>query len=214
MLLSLNGDIPEQEEQNIQQTAALPEVVELARLGDAGAFAALFHQYNAPICAYLARMVGNDEVGRDLAQETFLRAWRSLPALTGESFKFKPWLYRIATNLARDHQRRARLIRWLPWEQYQQREQTDQPGSAGPETQVEEAELLKQALAQVSLTYRACLVLYIVEDLPQPAIAERLGIKASYVSNYVSRGLAELRRIYLRLAAENPHPQTGGSSHE
>jgi len=56
------------------------------------------------------------------------------------------------------------------------------------------------------LTYRACLVLYIVEDLPQAQIAERLGIKATYVSNYVSRGLVELRRNYLRLADEHGIP--------
>ena len=185
-------------------------LVAQAKQGDARALEILFGSYYEPVSLYLMRMVGDDEVGHELAQETFLKAWQSLPGLRDET-RFVGWLYRIATNLARDHQRRARLIRWLPWEQYQQ---TEQMNKAGPETQVEEAELLKQALAQVSLTYRACLVLYIVEDLPQPAIAERLGIKASYVSNYVSRGLAELRRIYLRLAAENPHPQTGGSSHE
>lgn len=78
---------------------------------------------------------------------------------------------------------------------------------AGPEEQVAETELLHIALAQVSLTYRACLILYFVEDLPQPQIADRLGIKASYVSNYVSRGLSELRRIYLRLANEHSVPE-------
>jgi len=188
-------------------------LVAQAKQGDARALENLFGSYYEPISLYLTRMVGDDEVGHELAQETFLKAWQSLPGLRDET-RFAGWLYRIATNLARDHQRRARLIRWLPWEQYQQREQAGQMSSTGPETQVEEAELLKQALAQVSLTYRACLVLYIVEDLPQPAIAERLGIKASYVSNYVSRGLAELRRIYLRLAAETPRPQTGGTSHD
>lgn len=185
-------------------------LVAQAKQGNVRALEILFGSYYEPVSLYLTRMVGDDEVGHELAQETFLKAWQSLPGLRDET-RFAGWLYRIATNLARDHQRRARLIRWLPWEQYQQ---TEQMSNAGPETQVEEAELLKQALAQVSLTYRACLVLYIVEDLPQPAIAERLGIKASYVSNYVSRGLAELRRIYLRLAAENPRPETGSNSHE
>ena len=203
-------DSPPLEPGGAPTSAAL---VAQARQGDARALEALFGSYYEQVSLYLIRMVGDDEVGRELAQETFLKAWQSLPGLRDEA-RFVGWLYRIATNLARDHQRRARLIHWLPWEQYQQREQAEQMGSAGPEARVEEAELLKQALAQVSLTYRACLVLYIVEDLPQPAIAERLGIKPSYVSNYVSRGLAELRRVYLRLAAEHPRPDTGGASHE
>jgi RNA polymerase sigma-70 factor (ECF subfamily) len=150
-------------------------------------------------------MVGNDEVGGELAQETFLKAWQALAGLRDDA-RFGSWLYRIATNVARDFQRRARLIRWLPWEEYQAQGETEAMSKAGPEQQVEDAELLRQALAQVSVTYRACLILYIVEDLPQPQIAERLGIKPSYVSNYVSRWLAELRQAYLRLAAESETP--------
>jgi RNA polymerase sigma-70 factor (ECF subfamily) len=203
-------DSPPSEPGRAPPSAAL---VAQARQGDDRALEVLFGSYYEQVSLYLIRLVGDDEVGHELAQETFLKAWQALPGLREEA-RFVGWLYRIATNLARDHQRRARLIRWLPWDQYQQREEAQPTGRTGPETQVEEAELLKQALAQVSLTYRACLVLYIVEDLPQPAIAERLGIKPSSVSNYVSRGLAELRRVYLRLAAEQPRSDTGGVSHE
>jgi DNA-directed RNA polymerase specialized sigma24 family protein len=51
------------------------------------------------ICAYLARLVGVGELGRDLAQDTFIAAWRGLPQVSGE-LRFGPWLYRIATNTA------------------------------------------------------------------------------------------------------------------
>ena len=47
------------------------EVVQDAQRGNISAFNTLFQHYNARICTYLARMVGNDEEGRDLAQETF-----------------------------------------------------------------------------------------------------------------------------------------------
>src|SRR5947209_11455843 len=78
------------------------DAVELARSGDGQAFAQLFHTYNGQICTYLSRLVGNDDTGRDLAQETFIRAWKNLPGMQGDA-QFKPWLYRIATNLARSH---------------------------------------------------------------------------------------------------------------
>jgi RNA polymerase sigma-70 factor (ECF subfamily) len=188
-------------------------LVAAARAGDARAFDQLCQRYYPRIGLFLARMVGNDEVGGELTQETFLKAWQALPGLRDEA-RFASWLYRIAANIARDFQRRARLIRWLPLEEYQQQGATDAMSKAGPEQQVEDAELLKQALAQVSVVYRACVILYVVEDLPQPQIAERLGIKPSYVSNYVSRGLAELRQGYLRLAAE-PAPSEGkGKRHD
>lgn len=172
-----------------------------ARTGDATAFEQLFKRYHFRISLYLIRMIGNDAIGAELTQETFLKAWQSLPELQ-DTERFGGWLYQIATNLARDHQRRSRRISWLPWENFLTRSSSHEKSRAGPEKQVEENELLKAALAQVSLTYRACLVLYIVEDLPQKQIAEHLGIKASYVSNYVRRGLTELRSIYTRLAAD------------
>jgi len=73
---------------------------------------------------------------------------------------------------------------------------------AGPEEQVEETELLRLALARVSPTYRPCLILYVVEELPQRKIADLLKIKESCVSKYVSRGKEELRQIYHRLAKD------------
>jgi RNA polymerase sigma-70 factor (ECF subfamily) len=177
------------------------KLVLLARAGNARAFEMLCLRYYEPIKLYLIRLLGNDATGYELTQETFLKAWQSLPGLQ-ETEHFVGWLYRIATNIARDYQRRARLIHWLPWEMYSAQSRQGETGGIGPERQIEEAELLQIALAQVPLKYRACLVLYIVEDLPQARIAERLGIKASYVSNYVSRGLAELRRAYVRLTSE------------
>ena len=177
------------------------ELVSLALAGSSRAFEILYTRYLERIKLYLARMIGNDAIGHELAQETFLKAWQALPGLQSNE-RFVGWLYRIATNLARDHQRHAGLIRWLPWELQPLRGGRAEISSAGMEEQVEENELLCMALAQVPFKYRACLILYIVEELPQAQIAERLGIKASYVSNYVGRGLAELRRLYTRLASE------------
>jgi len=81
---------------------------------------------------------------------------------------------------------------------------------AGPEKQVEDSELLKLALAHVSPTYRPCLILYVVEDLPQRKIADLLKIKESSVSKYVSRGKEELRQIYQRLVKEHRVSARGG----
>ncbi|TMB84791.1 MAG: hypothetical protein E6J44_08275 [Chloroflexi bacterium] len=68
------------------ETVWFVEVVWDAQAGSITAFNSLFEYYNARICTYLARMVGNDEEGRDLAQETFIKVWRALPSCGVESF--------------------------------------------------------------------------------------------------------------------------------
>src|SRR5437588_4434931 len=93
------------------ETVWFVEVVGDAQAGSISAFNTLFEYYNARICTYLGRMVGNDEEGRDLAQETFIKAWQALASIKDETH-FDTWLYRIATNVAIDHLRR-RKFRWL-----------------------------------------------------------------------------------------------------
>src|SRR5579862_5387622 len=119
-------------------------LVEKAQQGDQMAFEALYERYNDRICRYLIRMVGNDGVGCELTQETFLKAWEGLPGLRSTA-KFASWLYRIATNTVYTHQQRARHLHLIPWDSYR----AEEPGVEGPEQRVEESELLKMALARV-----------------------------------------------------------------
>ena len=178
-----------------------------AQGGDQLAFEVLYERYNDRICRYLSRMIGNDGIGCELTQEVFLKAWEALLSLRDPS-RFAGWLYRIATNRAHNHQQHAKLLHMIPWEEYAMKEET--PSIAGPEEQVEEAELLKLALARVSPTYRACLILYVVEEYSQRQIAELLQMKESSIGRYVSRGKEELRQIYRRLANESELSIRGG----
>src|SRR6266571_6447129 len=107
------------------------EVVQDAQAGDMLAFDTLFQYYNARVCTYLARMVGNDEEGRDLAQETFLKVWRALPSMHDE-LHFDTWLFRIATNTAIDYLRR-RKTRWPLWKEQHVENTPESMSIAGPE---------------------------------------------------------------------------------
>jgi RNA polymerase sigma-70 factor, ECF subfamily len=183
------------------------QLVMRAHDGDQRAFELLYERYNTRICLYLSRMMGNDGVGCELAQETFLKAWEALPSLRNPA-RFAGWIYRIATNCAYNYQHRARHLDIVPWDAY--RERDEELSIAGPEKQVEETELLKLALARVSPTYRPCLILYVIEELPQRKIADLLKIKESSVGKYVSRGKEELRQIYHRLVKEQNAVTRGG----
>lgn len=189
----------------------LAETVEQARAGELEAFNELFASYSARICTYLARMVGNDEEGRDLAQETFLKAWVTLPEVRDAS-RFVSWLYRIATNVALDYLRAQKLRRWLPWPR------TDQDGQEAKSLQVldqtmrvAETEHIRQALASVAPKYRACLLLQIEGGFAQREIASLLHLSEKSISIYVQRGSEQFRRAYESLAPDHSI-STGGST--
>lgn len=178
------------------------KTVELARAGELDAFNTLFASYSARICTYLARMVGNDEEGRDLAQETFLKAWSTLPEVR-DAARFAPWLYRIATNVAIDYLRAQKLRRWLPWPQTgQENEQRKTPQALDPTTRIAETEHIRQALASVTPKYRACLLLQIEGGFAQREIAALLHLSEKSISIYVSRGCEQFRQAYESLSLE------------
>src|SRR5687767_7017720 len=83
------------------------ELVTRSRGGDADSFNQLILRWERPIYALAYRVIGREEDARDVAQETFLRAFRALPGFKGQA-KFSSWLYRIALNLCRDWIRRQR----------------------------------------------------------------------------------------------------------
>jgi RNA polymerase sigma-70 factor (ECF subfamily) len=78
-----------------------------AAAGDEGAYNYLVQKYHRAMIHFLFRMVHNQAVAEELAQEVFLRVYRSRESYRAEA-KFTTWLYRIATNLAVNHARDTR----------------------------------------------------------------------------------------------------------
>jgi RNA polymerase sigma-70 factor (ECF subfamily) len=112
------GRVPMQAEQVVDRVDGVDRieqtVVAAARSGDGAAFTALFDAYHGPITSYLYRLTGSRETADDLAQETFIKAFRGL-GRTPDDLNFRAWLYRIATNSAASWHRRQRLLTWLPF---------------------------------------------------------------------------------------------------
>ncbi|MGD0733212.1 MAG: sigma-70 family RNA polymerase sigma factor [Terracidiphilus sp.] len=75
--------------------------------GDESGFNYLARKYHRPMIHFLFRMVHNEAIAEELAQEVFLRVYRSRESYRAEA-KFTTWLYRIATNLAVNHARDTR----------------------------------------------------------------------------------------------------------
>jgi RNA polymerase sigma-70 factor (ECF subfamily) len=83
------------------------EVMLELRSGNMAAFDVLLAKYRKPIVHFMFRMVHNQAVAEELAQEVFLRIYRSRETYRAEA-KFSTWLYRIATNLGVNHARDTR----------------------------------------------------------------------------------------------------------
>jgi RNA polymerase sigma-70 factor, ECF subfamily len=86
------------------------DVMLRVKAGDSSAFDFLVQKYRRPLVSFMYRMARNSAVAEDLAQEVFLRVYRSRQTYEA-SAKFTTWLYRIATNLAVNHARDTRKER-------------------------------------------------------------------------------------------------------
>jgi RNA polymerase sigma-70 factor (ECF subfamily) len=83
------------------------DVMLRVKAGDEAAFDYLVQKYRRPLVSFMYRMAHNAAAAEDLAQEVFLRVYRSRASYEA-SAKFSTWLYRIATNLAVNHARDTR----------------------------------------------------------------------------------------------------------
>ena len=86
------------------------EIMLRVKAGDESAFNYLVQKYRRPLVSFMYRMARNTAAAEDLAQEVFLRVYRSRQSYEA-SAKFTTWLYRIATNLAVNHARDTRKDR-------------------------------------------------------------------------------------------------------
>ena len=83
------------------------ELVARVRAGDEEAFRLIFDRYSRPVLSFIFDMVGDRSLAEDLAQETFVRAFRGLQTLREET-KLSTWLFGIARNCAREQLRSRR----------------------------------------------------------------------------------------------------------
>jgi RNA polymerase sigma-70 factor (ECF subfamily) len=105
------GVTPEmQAQRNVSQAyegTSDADVMLQVKAGDDSAFAYLVQKYRRPMVSFMYRMAHNSAAAEDLAQEVFLRVYRSRESYE-PSAKFSTWLYRIATNLAVNYARDTR----------------------------------------------------------------------------------------------------------
>jgi len=173
-----------------EQTAAVAQEAEQALQMDEENFCAFYDRTARPLLVYLTRVAGNRTLAEDLMQETYYRFLRArLPEL-GETHR-KNYLFRIATNLMRDHWRRHK-------DQFKMEAETCEIGAPESMTErIHQQSVLRRAMQRLKPQEREMLLLAYGQGSDHKEIAEILGLKAASIRLLLFRArrrLAELLR--------------------
>lgn len=164
------------------------DLVARCRRGDREAFATLVSRYQSLVCAQAYSICGDFTRSEDVAQDTFLSAWRQLPQLR-EPSKCKAWLCGIARHLA---------LRVAESRQREAGTSLRNHATAASTHELvaarEEEALVWQALEQLPEAYRSVLVLYYREQQSVAAVAEALDLTEDAARQRLSRGRAMLKQ--------------------
>ena len=166
--------------------SASPEsaLVVLAQAGSDAAFEELVRRRHRAVRGLLRRVSGDPALGDDLAQETFMHAWKNLRRLRAPA-AFGPWLRQIAVNIWLQHARRARI----PMEDFVQEE----PAADSDAPNVTRRVDLERALARLRPPERLCVVLAYAEGMSHGEICRATGMPLGTVKSHISRGVVRLR---------------------
>ena len=171
------------------------ELVARVRAGDEEAFRLIFDRYSRPVLGFIFDMVGDRALAEDLAQETFVRAYRGLSSLREET-KLSTWLFAIAKNCAREQLRtRRRNAANVELDGEPAFELHDHGRT--PSGQLLDKELsgvIQGALMKLDEDKRTVFTLKVLQQRSYEEIAEITGFSIGKLKTDLHRARAEMRR--------------------
>ncbi len=160
------------------------ELVLLCQKGDTEAFDQLVGRYRTRVFGMIYNMVHSEQDAWDLAQDSFLKAWKSIGRFRGQS-SFYTWIYRIVMNVTIDWLRKKQVKgTGAEFNDEVQLREIDPASRTVPKAdalpferikQVEIRERIDAAIAQLSPEHRAVILMKEIEDMQYHEIAESLG---------------------------------------
>ena len=177
-------------------------IVERCLAGEEAAWEDLVRAHTRRVYAICYRFTGSDHKAQDLAQEVFLRVFRSLKNYRAGEGSFTVWLGRVARNLLIDDYRKTKFDRAT--ESIEERLPIIENTTAvtaradGMLAGREASEMLQSALQRLSPELRETVILRDLEELEYREIAEVLQIPEGTVKSRLNRGRADLARVLRR----------------
>ncbi len=201
-------------------------IIDLCKNDDLNAFDLLLKANEQSVYATCYHFMGNAEDAEDLAQETFLKAFRAIKMFRGDS-SFKTWVLHIAANTCRDELRKKKKTKLVSLDapvQTQNGEIARQlcDNLEGPEQELEKKEtqlIVQQAISELNYEYKEILILREFQGLSYSEIAKVLNCNEGTVKSRLSRARNALKKNITSIKGTNPSKimsniMKGGSEYE
>lgn len=185
---------------HLQREALDQSLVARCQAGETEAFAELVEAYKNEVFTRVYRWVGDKELAEELAQDVFLKAFRSLKKFRSDA-KFSTWLFQISLNCCRDFwrsQRRHQLKKHRLQEAQRQEGEVVYTSKQDADL-AEDFSKLYVGLNKLPASYQEVLKMRYLLEMPHAEIAEQLGEKLSSIKMRSLRGLLKLRKILEKL---------------
>jgi RNA polymerase sigma factor (sigma-70 family) len=168
--------------------------------GDEAALGALMERWELPVKSVIARLVFNASEAEELAQETFVRVWQQREKFRAGA-AFRPWLFAIAINLARNRLRwwrRRPVVSLDEWSAtHEARDAKQETGQATLEA-AERAAAVRDAIASLPAELREAIVLFEYEQMSHAEIGAVVGATPKAVETRIYRAKEKLRQLLKR----------------
>lgn len=171
---------------------------------DAAAFGQVFDAWYKPVFGYIMRRTGDYDLSKDIAAETFLKAFLKIGGFQWRGIRLSSWLYRIATNELNLYYRSSKY-KPQSLQQLMENPQMEKllHENAGDEREVMEQELkayddynrIRQNLLKLDVKYQEVISLRYFEQKTNIEIGEILGKNEGTIKSLLSRGLEKLRNM-------------------
>jgi RNA polymerase sigma-70 factor (ECF subfamily) len=180
------------------------ELVAAAAAGSREAFDELVRRHQAAMLTLARVLTGGRGDADDLAQEVFVRAWRSLRGFRGDS-TFRTWLHRVAINVVRTSQaKEARLLRMFVRRSSEDDEPFDPPARGEPvDTDLARRQVIDRALAALPEELRLPVTLRDLQGLEYKEIAALLNVPIGTVESRIFRARQRLKPLLESLWTTN-----------
>ena len=169
------------------------ELISLVGAGDAGAFAALYDRHGRAVYSLSYRMAGEKRAAEDLAQDAFLKVWRSAGTYRAQRGSVRTWILAVVHNRGVDRFR-ASARRRRAREEAEALAPRSQPSEAFSEAWANhQRDRLREALRDIPRDQREVLALVHFSGLNKAEVSERLGLPLGTVKGRARLGLRKLR---------------------
>ena len=176
--------------------APVNELVERCLAGDQGAWEEIVRLHRRKVFNIAYKFVGKHDEAEDLAQEIFLKIFKSLGTFDRRA-NFQTWLISVSRNLCIDHYRSIRKERETIDREIDANELTPASNEPGPMASLEHRDrvaLLRGALEKLPATLRSAVLMRDIQELSYQEIAHKLHLPEGTVKSRINRGRTELAR--------------------